>query len=173
MTKKHPLVLVRGGGDLASGVVTRLYRVGFRVVVTEIAEPLAVLRLVAFAEAVYSAKVTIEELHGRLVYSMSEIDQALQEGSIPVLVDPEAECRHELTPGALVDGRMIKCETSLGIEAAPLVVGLGPGFAAGVNCHAVVETQRGHRMGRVHWKGTAQPDTGVPDAVVGRADGPE
>ncbi len=162
-------MLVRGGGDLASGVVARLHRAGFWVVVTEIAEPLAVRRLVAFAEAVYAGEVQIEEMHGRLVHDLADAIGELGGGSIPVLVDPEAECRHALELVALVDGRMTKRGTELGIGVAPMVVGIGPGFEAGVNCHAVVETHRGHRMGRVHWIGTTQADTGVPDAVAGHA----
>lgn len=163
----RPLVLLRGGGDLATGVAARLYRCGFDLVVTEIPRPLAVRRLVALAEAVYAGETVVEDLRARRVADPTEARAALAEGVIPVLVDPEAACREALAPVALVDGRMRKRPPEIGLEAAPMVVGLGPGFTAGVDCHAVVETQRGHHLGRVFWEGSAAPDTGVPEPVRG------
>jgi xanthine dehydrogenase accessory factor len=162
-----PLVLLRGGGDLATGVAARLWRSGFWIVITEIEQPLAVRRLVALAEAVYAGEIEVEDLHARRVKDVIEAQTALVQGLIPVLVDPAAVCRIELQPAALVDGRMRKQPPELGIESAPLVIGLGPGFVAGENCHAVVETNRGHRMGRVIWNGTSEPDTQLPDPVGG------
>lgn len=167
MSESHPRILVRGGGDLATGVVYRLHRVGFAVTVLETDQPLAVRRLVALAEAVYAGTVDIEGLHGVKVSDKAEIDAVLAAGDVPVMVDPEA---HALKDGgwlALVDGRMRKRPSELAHPAAPLVVGLGPGFTAGMDCHAVVETNRGHHMGRVYWEGVAEPDTGVPEAVQG------
>jgi len=137
-------------------------------VVTEIERPLAVRRLVALAEVVYAGEVEIEDLRGRRVSDAAEARRALEAGVIPVLVDPSAGSRRELQPMAVVDARMTKAASDLGIDAAPLVIGLGPGFEAGVNCHAVVETNRGHRMGRVIWSGMAEPDTQVPDPVAGQ-----
>ena len=169
MTTFPPLVLLRGGGDLATGVAARVWRAGFRVVVTEIERPLAVRRLVALAEAVYAGEVEIEGLPGRRVWDATGASRALEAGVIPVLVDPGSSVRAELQPVALVDGRMTKAPPDLGMDAAPLVIGLGPGFVAGGNCHAVVETNRGHRMGRVIWSGTVEPDTQVPDPVAGQA----
>ncbi len=165
MRSGHPLVLIRGGGDLATGVAARLYRCGFDVVVVEIEKPLAVRRLVALAEAVYSGEVKIEEIQGRRVESVALVESALEEGVVPVLVDPTAESRHQLRPVALIDGRMRKTAPEIGMEAAQLVVGLGPGFTAGYDCHAVVETNRGHYMGRVYWEGSAEPDTTIPEKV--------
>lgn len=162
----HPLVLIRGGGDLATGVAARLHRCGFDVVVVEIEKPLAVRRLVSLAEAVYAGEVEIEEIHGRRVEGVSFVESALEEGVIPVLVDPMAESRHQLEPAVLVDGRMRKTAPEIGTEAARLVIGLGPGFTAGQDCHAVVETNRGHNMGRVYWEGSAEPDTAVPERVA-------
>lgn len=167
MTAAGPLVLLRGGGDLATGVAARLTRAGFAVVVAEIPQPLAVRRTVALAEAIYEGEVRIEELVGRRVHGPEAAREACADGAIPVLVDPTADCREALQPVALIDGRMRKRSPELGLDAAPLVIGLGPGFEAGVNCHAVVETNRGHHMGRVYWSGSAQSDTGVPDAVTG------
>ncbi len=162
-----PLVLVRGGGDLATGAAVRLHRCGFAVVVTEIERPLAVRRRVALAEAVYAGSITIEEVTGRRAAAAEAVAAILEAGEIPVLVDPEACSREVLAPLALVDGRMRKAPSEIGLEAAPFVVGLGPGFTAGVDCHAVVETKRGHRLGRVIWNGQAEPDTGVPGRVAG------
>jgi xanthine dehydrogenase accessory factor len=163
----RPIVILRGGGDLATGVAARLHRCGFDVILTEMAKPRAVRRLVALAEAVYQGRVEIEDLRGQLADSLSNALDYLQAGTIPVMVDPEAKILHDLEPVALVDGRMRKIPPEIGMESARMVVGLGPGFDAGVNCHAVVETMRGHYMGRVFWQGCAQADTGVPEAVRG------
>lgn len=165
----RPLILLRGGGDLATGVAARLHRSGFAVVVTEIAKPLAVRRLVALAEAIYAGEIRIEDLVGRRVEGMQAALDVLSAGEIPVLIDPEARICHALQPLALVDGRMLKQAQEIDFERAPLIIGLGPGFSAGVNCHAVVETKRGHAMGRVLWKGSAEVDTGVPEPVSGHA----
>lgn len=167
MSSNFPLILLRGGGDLATGVAARLYRSGFGVIVTEIEQPKAVRRLVSLAEAVYRESVEIEELSGKLVPNASQALEVLDEGDIPVLIDPECASRSELNPAALVDGRMMKVEPELGMDAAPLVIGLGPGFTPGVNCHAVVETKRGHHLGRVIWDGPAAENTGVPEPIAG------
>lgn len=162
------LVLVRGGGDLGSGVVLRLVNAGFRVVVTEIEKPLVVRRSVAFAEAVFSGEITVENVRARRVDTVEEAFHALEEGIVPVLVDPQAESISQFTPDILVDARMTKRAPELAHPAAPLVIGLGPGFTAGVNCHAVIETKRGHFMGRIYWEGSAEHNTGVPEAVERR-----
>ncbi len=168
LTPTPPLVLLRGGGDLATGVAARLWRSGFHVVVAEIEQPLAVRRLVALAEAVYEGEVMVEDLRGRRAEQASAAHEILGQGSIPILVDPEAESRHELSPAAIVDARMTKSAPSLPLNSASMMVGLGPGSTAGADVHAVVETKRGHRMGRVYWEGPAQPDTGVADPVNGQ-----
>ncbi|MFQ5943431.1 MAG: selenium-dependent molybdenum cofactor biosynthesis protein YqeB [Anaerolineales bacterium] len=168
MTHSPPLVLLRGGGDLATGVAARLWRSGFWVVVAEIAHPLAVRRLVSLAEAVYAGEVAIEDLRGKLTDDPQNAREILQQGSIPVFVDRSVESRHALEPSAIVDARMTKFVPSLALNSAPMMIGLGPGFEAGTDVHAVVETNRGHYMGRVYWEGSAQPDTGVPDRVDGR-----
>jgi xanthine dehydrogenase accessory factor len=159
-------VCIRGGGDLATGVAARLHRSGFGVVIAEIAQPLAVRRTVALAEAVYSGEAQVEELLGRRVEGPPAALQALAEGVIPVLVDPQLDCRDALQPVAIVDARMLK-RLPARREVEAFLIGLGPGFEAGVNCEAVVETHRGHHLGRVYWKGSGQPDTGVPDPVTG------
>jgi xanthine dehydrogenase accessory factor len=165
--KPAPLILIRGGGDLATGVAARLWRSGFAVVVTEIAQPRAVRRLVALAEAVYAGRVEVEDLRAVRVDGAEEVRRALRTGAIPVVVDSEAAIRRRLGPAALVDGRMRKAPPETGIDGGPFVIGLGPGFTAGRDCHAVVETNRGHTMGRVIWEGIALPDTQIPESVAG------
>jgi xanthine dehydrogenase accessory factor len=160
------IVLIRGGGDIASGAAIRLKRAGFQVIITELPRPMAVRRLVAFAEAIYSEKITVEEMTARKVSSPEVALEAAEGEFIPVLVDPHADSRGILEPAVLVDGRMTKQPPDLGIQSASMVIGLGPGFIAGLDCHAVVETNRGHRLGRVIWKGSAEADTGVPEAVL-------
>jgi xanthine dehydrogenase accessory factor len=161
------LVLIKGAGDLASGVAFRLHRAGFSVVMTELPQPLVVRRTVAFAEAVYTGTAEVEGIRARRVERLDEVPALLGEAQdqpsvIPVLVDPEAQCLPELQPAVLVDGVMAKRNTGTHIGDAPLVIALGPGFTAGVNCHAVIETNRGHWLGRVYWNGSAQPDTKRP-----------
>lgn len=168
MTHPGPLILLRGGGDLATGVAARLWRSGFGVVVTEIERPRAVRRLVSLAEAIYAGSVTVEDLRGERVSDAAQATAALDRGAIPILVDPGAATRNELAPAALVDARMTKAVPDLDLSTAPFVVGLGPGFTVGFHAHAVVETHRGPRMGRVYWEGSAEADTGVPDPVAGQ-----
>jgi len=168
MSFQHVVVLIKGAGDLASGVAYRLHRCGFPVVMTEIARPLAVRRGVAFAQAVYAGEMTLQGLTARRVDDVAAARAAPDEGIIPVLVDPQAACRAALRPAVLVDGIMAKANTGTRLEDAPLVVALGPGFAAGVDCHVVVETNRGHDLGRVLWTGSAMADTGVPGQVGGQ-----
>lgn len=160
------LVFVRGGGDLASGVALRLHRSGMQVVIAELPEPLAVRRLVSFAQAVYQGEMQVEDVHARLVSQISEIEAVLASGAIPVVVDTQAKCLEILRPAVLVDGRMLKHPPETDLWAAPLTIGLGPGFIAGENCHAVIETCRGHRLGSVIWQGSAEADTGIPENVA-------
>ena len=161
------LALVRGGGDLASGVVYRLHRAGFPVAVAELARPLAVRRAVAFAEAIYAGEVLIEDIVGRRASGVAEAQAALDKGEVPVMVDPVNEAGRQLSPAVVVDGRMAKVNLGTTLVDAPLVIGIGPGFTAGVDCQAVVETKRGHTLGRVLWQGAAAPDTGLPEGVAG------
>jgi xanthine dehydrogenase accessory factor len=161
------ILVIKGGGDLASGVAYRVHRVGFPVVMTELPQPLAVRRAVSFAEAVYAGEVTIESITARQVDNAAEAFTIAQADIIAVLVDPEARCVAELKPAVLIDGIMAKRNTGTRLTDAPLVVALGPGFTAGVDCHAVIETQRGHDLGRVLWSGQAQPDTKRPAEIGG------
>ncbi len=167
MNGDGPRILIRGGGDLATGVAYRLHRTGFDVAVVEAERPLAVRRLVALAEAIYAGSVDIEGLRGVGVSDEAGVRAAMQAGAVPVMVDPEANLLASGDWAALIDGRMRKLPSELPQSAASLVIGLGPGFTAGVDCHVVVETNRGHHMGRVYWEGSAEADTGIPEPVLG------
>ena len=162
------LVLIKGAGDLASGVAARLHRSGFPVVMTELAQPLMVRRTVSFGEAIYEGEYAVEGIPARRVSSPDEARRVLIEGKVPVAVDPEAGLRLALKAAVVVDAIMAKRNTGTRPADAPLVIGLGPGFRAGQDCHAVVETNRGHWLGRVIWVGEAEPDTGLPGEVAGQ-----
>ncbi len=166
--ENHRIVLIRGGGDLASGVALRLHRAGMRVVITELDQPLVNRRSVSFAQAVYTEVTQVEQVTARLVKSIKDLNVTWNDGEIPVLIDPECQIisrlpNEEFTFTTLVDGRMTKKPPYLTIGSAPFMIGLGPGFVVGVNCDAVVETNRGHYLGRVIWQGSALPNTGVPE----------
>jgi xanthine dehydrogenase accessory factor len=159
------IVVVRGGGDLASGVALRLQRAGLAVVVTELALPVAVRRTVSFAEAVYEGQATIEGVTGERVTDPSDtlrILSVLGRRHIPVLVDPMCTVAQSLHALAIIDGRMTKRPPEALTHHASLYIGLGPGFESPTNCQAVVETQRGHTLGRVVWAGIALDDTSKP-----------
>lgn len=160
-------VLIKGAGDLATGVAWRLWRVGFPVAMTELAQPLAIRRCAAFAEAVYAGETTVEGVTARRVESPAAVEEAWAQGFIPVLVDAAASLLAYLRPEVIVDATMAKQNRGTRISDAPLVIGLGPGFTAGVDVHVVIETNRGHYLGRALWSGSAQPDTGTPGNVAG------
>jgi xanthine dehydrogenase accessory factor len=161
------VIVIRGGGDLASGVALRLRRVGLNVVVIELPQPLAVRRAVSFAEAVYEGQITVEGVTARLT-SADQYQVAMEAGEIPVVVDPDASILQNpllISPRftVVVDGRMLK-RAPEPLPIKPLLhIGLGPGFIAGENCDAVIETQRGHTMGRVIWKGSTNADSSQPE----------
>lgn len=161
------LVVVKGGGDLATGVAHRLHRAGMRVVITELPRPTVIRRPVAFASAVFEGEISVEGVTARRVESVTQALACLDEGVVPVLVDPQAGVVRELRPDVVVDATIAKRNLGTHISDAPIVVALGPGFTAGVDCHAVVETARGHYLGRVITQGQATPNTGVPGAVLG------
>jgi xanthine dehydrogenase accessory factor len=164
---KSPIILIRGGGDLASGVALRLYHAGFKVLITELPEPLVVRRLASFAQAIFSDHYLLEDVNGILVHSAQQAMKVMEAGNVAVMIDPASAVRNQLPLLGLVDGRMCKKAPELGCEAAPIVIGLGPGFTAGLDCHAVVETNRGPFLGRVYWSGSAEKDSGIPESVKG------
>lgn len=158
------LVVVRGGGDLGSGVVWRMRRVGFPVVVLALERPLSVRRTVSYSSAITEGSILIDGIEGVRVASPDEAVEVAAHGSVPVLLSPEIP---RLPTSVIVDARLAKRNLGTTMNQAPFVVGLGPGFSAGVDCDAVIETMRGHRLGRVIWDGSAAPNTGVPGEIGG------
>jgi xanthine dehydrogenase accessory factor len=164
--------LILGGGDLASGVALRLCRAGLRPIITELAQPLAVRRRVCFAEAVYADSIQVEEVFASRVNNLDEGLALRDQKTIPVLVDPEMSAwkylnqqRSALQPLVIIDGRMTKRHQIFDLSTATLILGLGPGFVPGENCHAAIETNRGPNMGRVLWRDPPEADSGIPEAV--------
>jgi xanthine dehydrogenase accessory factor len=171
---KSTLVLIKGAGDLASGVAYRLKRSGFALIMTELPTPLLVRRPVCYGAAIYNGEITIEGLNARRVDTFEAAQALAASEVIPVLVDPQASIIARLNPPVVVDAIMAKVNTGTSISDALLVVALGPGFIAGQDCHAVIETNRGHWLGRVIYpgsgptgKGQAEPDTQTPGPVKG------
>jgi xanthine dehydrogenase accessory factor len=163
----RPTVLIRGAGDLATGVAVRFVRSGFPVAMTEIEEPTVVRRTVAFAEAMYRGTFRVEGIEGVRVVDRRLIPALLRRRAVPVILDPAGDVRTELRPAVLVDAIMAKRNLGTRMDHAPLVVALGPGFVAGLDAHAVIETKRGHSLGRVITGGEALPNTGCPGDVGG------
>jgi xanthine dehydrogenase accessory factor len=161
------VVLIRGGGEVASGVAHHLARAQYRVCLTEAPQPLAVSRGVAFSEAIYDGKKEIDGIVARHITSFPGIAQAWREGEIAIIIDPEASIRSTLNPEVLVDALMAKRNRGTRTSHAPLVIGLGPGFKAGKDVHMVVETNNSQNLGKVILSGEAEKDTGVPIAIGG------
>lgn len=163
-----PLAVIKGAGDLASGVALRLHRAGFRLIMTEVEQPTPVRRTVSFAEAVYEGRSAVEDVEAVLVTSSKKARSALDSGHLAVIVDPEAAVVEDMQPLLLVDAIIAKHNLGTRIYDAPAVIALGPGFVAGVDAHAVVETMRGHTLGRVIYQGEAFPNTGIPGEIGGK-----
>ncbi len=170
MLFKDYLVIVRGGGDLATGVVYRLHKAGFPVVVLELERPLVVRRQVAVATAVLQNQITIEGMIAQLVTTFEEAKNLVTSCAIPVIISPHLPSFPAPNPKSsiLIDARMAKRNIDTNKMQANFVVALGPGFTAGHDCHAVIETMRGHSLGRVIWDGAAIPNTGTPGIVAGK-----
>ena len=160
-------VLIKGAGDLASGVAMAFYKSGFQVLMTEVEQPTVIRRTVAFATSIYEGKVEIEGVTGRLV-DENNYQECLESGSIGVIVDPKGLIRMKYKPDVIVDAILAKKNLGTTIDAAPIVIGCGPGFFAGDDCHLVIETKRGHFLGRVIEKGAAIPNSGIPGIVEGK-----
>lgn len=161
------LIIVRGGGDLATGSIYKLKKSGFPVLILEVAKPSAIRRNVAFCEAVYQGTQTVEDMTCYLAESPERAEALLREGKLAVLVDPMGESVSGLQPLAVVDAILAKKNTGTNRNMAPITVALGPGFTAGVDVDAVVETKRGHNLGRVLWSGSAAANTGIPGIIGG------
>lgn len=163
----HVLTLVRGAGDLGSGAIYRLARAGFPVVACELPQPSLVRRGACYGEAVYAGRFELDGFCAVFAQSLDEVQDALHSGMIPVIVDRNNSVCRTLQPAVVVDARMMKHNPDTRLSDAPLVLALGPGYEAGQDCHAVIETNRGHFLGRVYWQGMAEADTGEPGIVKG------
>lgn len=167
---ERPLrVLIKGAGDLASGIAVRLYHSGFQVIMTETGEPTTIRRYVAFSRAVYESEAEVEGIIAKCVSTKEALESCLEQQKIPVITDPTCVHMDWYQPDVEVDAILAKRNLGTKIEDAPIVIGVGPGFTAGIDCHFVVETKRGHDLGRVITEGTAIPNTGVPGVIAGYA----
>lgn len=163
-------VIVRGGGDIASGTIQKLHRSGFKVLVLEVEKPTTIRRNVAFSEAVYDGQAVIENIKAVLVKNNDEIDKAWEDGTVPVIIDEEAKYIDIIKPFAVVDAILAKRNLGTKKDMAPITIGLGPGFSAGKDVDIVVETMRGHNLGRLIFNGYAMENTGVPGEIGGHSE---
>src|SRR5438067_8290173 len=151
---KPILVVVKGAGDLATGVIHRLVRSGFAVMATELAQPTVLRRTVAFAEAVTLGQMTVEDVTAQLVKSSEDIQSAIDNGLVPLVVDPDGTILKQMHPTVLVEATLSKFNSGVTMQDAPIVIALGPGYEASKDVHAVIETNRGHNLGRVYLQGS-------------------
>ena len=165
--KRDDVILVRGGGDLATGTIHRLWSAGLKVLVLEAEHPAAIRRQVSVSEAVYEGGAVVEGMRAALVKTLDEAVVVWHRGDVPVMVDPKGELIPQVQSAALVDAILAKKNLGTTRDMAPLTIALGPGFTAGVDVDFVVETKRGHRLGRIIREGAAIPNTGVPGVIGG------
>lgn len=161
------IIIVRGGGDIATGTIHKLFQSGFPVVILEIEKPSAIRRKVAFSEAMYEGEAMVEGVICKRAEHFNHINEILAEGKIPIIKDENCDILNTVKPLALVDGILAKKNLGTRKEMAPITVGLGPGFEAGVDVDAVIETRRGHDLGRIIWEGFAAKNTGIPGIIGG------
>lgn len=162
-----PLIIVRGAGDISTGTLHRLFGAGFRVLALESAHPSAIRRKVAFSEAVYDGTAVVEGIAAVRISSIAEAEAAWDGEKLPILVDPKGESISLMNPAVVVDAILAKLNLGTARDMAPLTIALGPGFEAGRDVHYVVETMRGHDLGRIIEKGCAMPNTGIPGIIGG------
>jgi xanthine dehydrogenase accessory factor len=161
------IIVVRGGGDIASGVIQKFHRSGFRVVVLEVGKPSFIRRTVCYGEAIYEKEIILEESKAVLAHGIDEINKILEKGNIAIAADPFGDLIKELKPLAVIDAILAKKNLGTTIHMAPITVGLGPGFVAGKDVDIVVETMRGHDLGRLIFSGEAKSNTGIPGVIKG------
>ncbi|MEG2018208.1 MAG: selenium-dependent molybdenum cofactor biosynthesis protein YqeB [Clostridium sp.] len=161
------IVIVRGGGDIASGTINKLHKCGFYVLVLEVQRPTAIRRKVSYGEAVYEGQITLEGVTAVLSNTLEAIEEAWKNGNIPVVIDQKAEWIEKIKPLAVIDGILAKKNVGMTIDKAPITVALGPGFEAGKDVHVVIETMRGHALGKVIYTGCAIENTGIPGEIKG------
>lgn len=162
-------ILIRGAGDLASGIALRLHHAKMQVIMTDLPKPTAIRRTVCFSQAILFGTMTVEDVAAQFAESAKDVPAILAQGKIPVLADPEAACISQLKPDVVVDAILAKKNLGTKITDAPCVIGVGPGFTAGIDCHACVETMRGHTLGRVITQGSPIPNTNIPGLIGGFA----
>ena len=160
-------IVVRGGGDIASGTIQKLYRSGFKIIVLEVEKPTAIRRNVAFSDAIYNGETEVEGIKAIKASNIDEIKEAHKNKFIPIIVDPKGNIINKLKPLAVVDAILAKRNLGTNKEMAPITIALGPGFQAGVDVDVVIETMRGHNLGRLIFSGYAMPNTGVPGEIGG------
>ncbi|MEG0133599.1 MAG: selenium-dependent molybdenum cofactor biosynthesis protein YqeB [Clostridium sp.] len=164
---KDNRIVIRGGGDIASGTIQKLHRSGFKVLILEVESPSTIRRNVSFSEAVYDGETMVEGIIGILVKDIDEILEAWHKGNVPIVVDPKGKLIEAIKPMVVVDAILAKKNLGTNMDMAPLTIALGPGFEAGVDVNIVVETKRGHNLGRLILKGYAEKNTGIPGIIEG------
>jgi xanthine dehydrogenase accessory factor len=165
---KNLIIAVKGGGDLATGVAWRLFQSNFKnIFIMETPNPMAVRRQVSFCEAIYDDNIIVEGVKAKKIFQPEDITITWQDNNIPVLIDPEWKAIKVIRPHVVIDAIIAKKNLGTDLSEAPLVIGLGPGFAAGKDVHMVIETNRGHNLGRVILNGSPEPNTGIPGNTGG------
>ena len=160
------LVIIKGAGDLASGIALRLWHCGFKIIMTDLYNPTSIRRTVCFSEAIRLGKMQVEDAVGVFAKNDQEILNIINKNQIAVIADPSASVISRIPPDVVVDAIIAKTNLGTNITEAPLVIGVGPGFTAGEDCHAVIETQRGHNLGKVIFNGSAAPNSGIPGNIA-------
>ena len=163
------IVIIRGGGDLATGVIQKFYRSGFKLLVLETEKPTAIRRNVALCEAIYTGYTKVEDICCKRVVSFLELNECYRQNVVPIIVDSRGESITNLKPAAVIDAILAKRNLGTNMNMAPVTIGLGPGFYAGVDVNAVIETMRGHDLGRLILSGCAKPNTGIPSEIGGKS----
>ncbi|QVK20816.1 EF2563 family selenium-dependent molybdenum hydroxylase system protein [Mycoplasmatota bacterium] len=161
------VIIVRGAGDLASGIIYKLNKSGFKIIALEIDNPTSIRRKVSFSEAIYDEVCNVEDLEAVKCKTIEEVKECLDDDNVAVMVDPKVEILNEIKPIALVDSILAKKNIGTRIDMADIVIGVGPGFYASSDSHAVIETKRGHDLGKIYYKGSAKENTGVPGDIAG------
>ena len=162
-------IVIRGGGDLATGVVQKFYRAGFDVVILETPAPTAIRRRVTLCEAVHDTEARVEDIVCRKVANPGQLEDCWKVGIVPLLIDPKGDSICEIMPCAVIDAILAKRNTGTNMEMAKITIALGPDFCAGKDVHAVIETARGHDLGRLILQGYAKPNTGIPGEIGGKS----
>lgn len=165
--EERKTVVVRGGGDLATGTISKLHRCGYKVLILETATPSAIRRNVAFSEAMYDRETKVEGIICKKINHLEEAEKVWEKDGIPILEDSKGTVIEKLRPFVVVDAILAKRNLGTSKKMAPVTIALGPGFTAGVDVDAVIETKRGHDLGRIYYQGSAAPNTGIPGIIAG------